>query len=414
MTGKERNKVIVTLIGAVIVGLIVGIAMFIGMMRDGATSKTDSEQIACGVDHMLLVDDSGDVWATGHNAKGELGDVTCDNKTNLVEIEIPKKVVQVAAGDELSFALCSNGDLYAWGDNTSYQMGDGMNISRMEPEKMMENVAYIAAGHKHALAITKDNALYVWGRNKDGALGIADSDCDQKDEEGYACQSIPYKLMDDVVSISAGLDYSMAVTSDSTLYAWGADLEGQLGITQPDSTNADGYPYQSVPAKVMDGVNRVVCGGRYHALAIMDNSDLYAWGKATVGSISTKEVDNTTDMIQTTPIKIMEDVSEVAAGSAHTIALKTDGTAWGWGVNNYGQIGLKRGDATYSMGEETIFCQVEPYEIADNIQAISAGGFMSVIRTNDGLVKSFGCNLYGQLGIGSKEDKYTPTYVPLK
>ena len=400
MTGRERNRKIAVLCGAVVVVAVIAVAMFIGMSKSGATDKMTSAEMACGEDHVLVVDDAGDVYAWGHNLKGELGDVTCDNKSEPVKIEVPGKVIQVAAGNELSFALCKNGDLYAWGNNESYQMGDGMNISRMEPEKIMEDVKAIAAGSNHALAIKEDNALYVWGRNKDGALGIAESDCDQKDENGYACQSTAVKLMDDVTELSAGLDYSMAVTSDGTLYAWGSNIEGQLGLAKTDSTNADGQPYQSVPAKVMDDVSKVACGVRYQALALTTNGDLYCWGKNTVGSVGTRQVDDTENNIQTQPLKIMSDVKEISAGSAHSLALKNDGTLYTWGVNNYGQIGIKKGEFQYAIGEEMIYCQATPVELAKNVEAIAAGGFMSLYRSADGVLRSVGCNLYGQLGIG--------------
>lgn len=412
---RERNKIIATLLGAVVVIVVIAAAMFIGMSKSGATENTTSELLACGDDHTLAVDDSGTVYAWGHNAYGELGDVTCDNKSEPVKVEVPGKVVQVAAGNELTFAVCKNGDLYAWGNNESYQMGDGMNISRMEPEKMMEDVIAVAAGDSHALVIAEDNSLYVFGRNKNGALGIADGECDQTNEEGYACQSTPYKLMDNVVSISAGRDYSMAVTADGTLYGWGYDVDGQIGITDPDSVNDNKEPYQSVPAEIMDGVKKVVCGARYQSLALTENGDLYAWGNAQVGSLGTQDVDNTEDMIQTTPLKIMSDVKDMAAGSAHTVVLKTDGTAYTFGVNNYGQIGMKRGDNTYSIGEETIYYQLKPKKLAENVTAIAAGGFMTMYTSTDGVLRTVGCNLYGQLGIGKDDDSIsTPHAVYLK
>lgn len=413
-TGRERNKILLTLCIAAVVVVGIGVAAFIGFSKSGSTAETTSEMIACGEDHTLVVDASGDVYAFGHNALGELGDVTCENKTSPVRIEVPGKVVQVAAGDELSFALCKNGDLYAWGDNTSYQMGDGMNISRMEPEKVMEDVTTIAAGSRHALAIKKDGALYVWGSNENGALGIPDDQCDQKDADGIACQSTAYKLMDGVSAISAGMDYSMAITNDGTLYAWGYNVEGQLGIKQADSTNANGEPYQSAPAKVMDGVNKVVCGARYQALALTAEGDLYAWGKATVGSVGTTDVDNKKDMIQTKPLKIMSDVKDMAAGSAHSIALKNDGTVYTWGVNNFGQIGIAKGEYQYTVGEEDVYCQATPKKIMSDVEAIGAGGFMTMVRRSDGQLQSFGCNLFGQLGIGSDESTSTPHTVNLK
>ncbi len=394
--------------------VVVGVAAFMGLSKNGATNNTTSEMMASGEDHTLVVDDSGEVYAFGHNAKGELGDVTCENKSTPVHIEVPGKVVQVAAGDELSFALCKNGDLYAWGDDTSYQMGDGMNISRMEPEKIMEDVTAVAAGSTHAMAITKDGSLYIWGCNQNGALGISDSECDQTNDDGVACQSTPYKLMDNVVCISAGEDYSMAVTEDGTLYAWGYDVDGQLGIEEPDSTNEDGEPYQSTPAVVMEGVTKVACGTMYHALALTEDGDVYSWGKATVGSVGVVEVDNTEDIIQTTPVKVMSDVQDIAAGSAHSVALTNDGDVYTWGVNNFGQLGIAKGDFQYTVAEEDVYCQSTPKKVMENIDAICAGGFVTIVHTTDGRLMGCGSNVLGQLGLGDDTDSTSSeTYISL-
>ncbi|MDO4173485.1 MAG: hypothetical protein Q4D42_01860 [Eubacteriales bacterium] len=412
---RERNRAIAALLGTAVVVVVIAVAMFIGLSRNGSTEDITSQEMAIGEDHMLAVDAGGDVYAWGHNKMGELGDVTCDNKSEPVKVEVPGRVVQVAAGNELSFALNKSGNLYAWGDNTSYQMGDGMNISRMEPEKMMEDVAMVAAGSKHAMAIGEDGALYVWGRNKDGALGIDDSACDQTDEDGYACMSTPYKLMDNVAYIDAGEDYSMAITTDGTLYAWGSNIDHQLGLEQTDSENSNGEAYQSEPAKVMDGISKVACGTRYMAFALTEDGVLYGWGDNRVGSVGTTKVADMENNVQATPLKLMEDVTDIAAGSAHAVALTSDGTAYTWGVNNYTQLGMKYGDDVYEIGDESIYYQAEPRELAKHVEAIAAGGFNSMYRSSDGVLRTIGCNLYGQLGIGSEEDSVkTATAVYLK
>lgn len=412
---RERNRAIAIMLGATVVIVVFAITMFFGLSKNGSTEKMTADDMAVGEDHMLAIDAGGKVYAWGHNMQGELGDVTCDNKSAPVRIQVPGKAVQVEAGAELSFARCKNGDLYAWGDNTSYQMGDGMNISRMEPEKMMEHVAMVAAGSYHAMAIDNNGVLYVWGRNKNGALGIADSECDQTDENGYPCMSKPYKLMEDVVYIDAGENYSMAITSDGTLYAWGDNGDHQLGIEQADSVNKDDIAYQSKPAKVMEGVGKVTCGSKYMAFALTDAGELYAWGNASVGSLGTTKVDDTKNQVQATPLKVMDDVQDIAAGSAHAVALKADGTAYTWGVNNYCQLGMKYGDGTYQIGDETIYYQSKPRKLAKNVEAIDAGGFNTIYRSSDGILRSVGSNLYGQLGIDSEEDSVkTPTAIYLK
>ena len=95
----------------------------------------------------------------------------------------------------------------------------------------------------------------------------------------------------------------------------------------------------------------------------------------------------------------MDEVQDIAAGSAHAVALKTDGTAYTWGVNNYCQLGMKYGDSTYTIGEETIYYQTKPRKLAKNVEAIDAGGFNTIYRSSDGVLRSVGCNLYVACGI---------------
>ena len=104
-TGRERNGKIAVLCGTVVVVAVIAVAMFIGMSKSGATDKMTSAQMACGENHVLVVDAAGDVYAWGHNLKGELGDVTCDNKSAPVRIEVPGTAVQVEAGNDVAHAL---------------------------------------------------------------------------------------------------------------------------------------------------------------------------------------------------------------------------------------------------------------------------------------------------------------------
>ena len=103
---RERNKIIAALLGTAVAVVVLAVAMFIGLSKNGSTEKITSEQIAVGEDHMLAVDAGGAVYAWGHNNKGELGNSNCDNQSKPVKaVKISGKVTQVAAGDELSFEI---------------------------------------------------------------------------------------------------------------------------------------------------------------------------------------------------------------------------------------------------------------------------------------------------------------------
>ena len=159
----------------------------------------------------------------------------------------------------------------------------------------------------------------------------------------------------------------------------------------------------------------VSCGAKYMAVALKENGDLYGWGNNSVGSLGVKSVDDAARSVQTKPKKLMSDISYVDAGSAHAAVLKTNGDLYTFGVNNYHQIGIKFGDGTYAIGQETIYYQSKPRKLAENVEAVAAGGFNTLYRSKDGVLRSVGCNLYKQLGIGSEEsDVKTPTAVYLK
>ena len=138
-----------------------------------------------------------------------------------------------AAGDGHFLALANAADLFAWGSNSSGQLGDGTTTSRATPAKVIfppsvTSITQIAAGFAHSLAFTNDG-LYSWGHNSQGDLGDGTT----------ANRALPVKVqlpasVTWISSLSAGFMDSFAVTNDG-LYAWGYNFFGQLG----DGTTAD-------------------------------------------------------------------------------------------------------------------------------------------------------------------------------
>lgn len=417
-SGRQWLMVLGLLVAVIVV--VVAVVLSIYLFTDHSVVRMDKDnQIAVGADHMVAVNPGGMVFTWGHNHYGELGNITTANTSKPVAITSKigsSGVAQVAAGDEITFAVKKNGDLYAWGNNTSYQMGDGMNVSRMEPEKVMEDVVTVAAGGSHAMAIKKDGALYVWGCNSHGQLGLPQDQCDQTNEDGQPCLSQPTKLMDNVAAISCGQDFSAAVTTNGELYVWGYDDFGQLGLGgKTDAKDADGYGYQTTPVKVLDGVADVACGFRQHILALTTDGDVYAWGSNKAGSVGLSQVDDTKNECQTVPAKLMSGIQQIAAGSAHSAALTTDGELYVWGLNTYGQMTFNKGNVL-NMGEEDIYYQPTPKQVKKDIASIYCGGNATAYVTNGGILYTCGSNLYGELGVGqeNKDQIVTPTAVTLK
>jgi 6-phosphogluconolactonase (cycloisomerase 2 family)/alpha-tubulin suppressor-like RCC1 family protein/fibronectin type 3 domain-containing protein len=233
-------------------------------------------------------------------------------------------------------------------------------------------------GDQFSIALKNDGTVGAWGSNSSGQLG-----------DGTTTQGLtPVQAsgLNGVTAVTAGDYHSIALKNDATLWGWGNNGYGQLG----DGTTTN----RNIPVQV-NGLSGVTsfAAGLYHTLAVKNDSTVWAWGYNTTGQLG----DGTT-IDHSTPVQVLSGLSGVAAvtaGYQYSIALKNDGTVWGWGYNSYGQLG----DGTFTT--RTTPVQVNT---VSGITAIAAGGAnesYTVALKNDGTVWAWGNNSYGQLGDGS-------------
>ena len=175
---------------------------------------------SAGGSHSLFVLSDGSLWAMGNNSNGQLGDGTTTNRNYLVRI-MSSNAVAVAAGFTHSLVLKSDGTLWAMGANGNGQLGDGTTTDQHSPEEIIYNggVTAMAAGGFHSLFL-KTNSLWGMGANDQGQLGTGNSV-----EIHGASQLIPGGIS----AISAGYRHSMFITNDGSVYAMGWNVLDQLG-----------------------------------------------------------------------------------------------------------------------------------------------------------------------------------------
>lgn len=239
-----------------------------------------------------------------------------------------------------------------------------------------------SAGVNHTLAIKTNGTLWTWGFNGSGQLG--DGSGNNKAEP------IQIGTDTDWITISAGGNHSLAIKADGSLWAWGDNLFGQVG----DGTFGN---QRNIPVKIGTSTNwKSIVAGRTFSLAIKTDGTLWAWGDNSDGQLGHQSV-------SFSPLQVGTSTNwkSVSAGGFHTLALKTDGTLWAWGSNTNGQLG----DGT--TNEQSI-----PKQIGIDIwNTISAGHNFSLALKTDGTLWAWGANNDGQLGNATYTDQYTPAKI---
>jgi alpha-tubulin suppressor-like RCC1 family protein len=217
--------------------------------------------IAAGCDHSLAVRTDGTVQSWGSDASGQLGDggALVGQPTPLAVTGLTG-VVAVAGGDGFSLALRTDGTLRSWGLDSWGQLGDGAALTNQAvPVSVvgLTNVVAIAAGESHSLALRADGTVWSWGYDGWGQLGRGVRDLNPHPTP----TAVPG--LSNVVAIAAGKSHSLAIRSDGTVWAWGSNWIGQLGLG-----TIDGYPH-ATPLAVPGLAEAVaIAGGRGHSLAI--------------------------------------------------------------------------------------------------------------------------------------------------
>ncbi len=260
------------------------------------------------------------------------------NGTNTTYITVSINALywsSVSAGGRHTLAIKSDGTLWAWGSNGSGQLGIGptpRNPPIDTPRHVRQGTYWssVSAGSAHTLAIKSDASLWAWGRNNHGQLGIGSTDLNKTSPQ-YV------ELNTSWSSVSAGEDHSLGIKSDASLWSWGFNSNGQLGIGPNPPLYSINTPQH---VELNTSWNSVSAGG-FHSLGIQDNDISLSWGYNNLGQLG-----DGTIIERDHPLSI-DSASQwrsVSAGAYHTLAIRFDGTLWAWGSNSFGQLGI--GDAT--------------------------------------------------------------------
>ena len=322
------------------------------------------------------------------------------------------RLAGINAGGSHSVSVSSDGQVYAWGDNTHGQIGDGTHTGRTLPTGTAAPADVLftqaTAGRNHTAALDTAGRIWTWGDNSDGQLGRGTVGGDDSAPGLAATGDTRF------TQINAGDDHTIALDTTGHVWTWGNDTYGQLG--RGTAGSATGTPaIRPMPEGTPPGLvyTQIQAGGN-HSLAIANNGTLYAWGDDTYGQLG----DNKTGTATATPSPVRTPTVAppsftwlyLAAGKDHTLAIATDTTAnttavYAFGSGRHGQIGK------FGAGADNPLPTKTDLPNGADILRVSAGGQTSQAIISTGTLFTWGSNTNSQIGDGTNTDRKQPVAI---
>jgi alpha-tubulin suppressor-like RCC1 family protein len=372
------------------------------------TGLVNVTAIAAGANHAIAFDTSNQAWTWGENTQGQLGNGSGGDLSHTYDSDVPSvaltSVTAIAAGGDHSIAIYG-GYIYTWGDNTDGQDGQGYTGGNfIYPVYAYVNYyigtpTAVAAGVNHSDALNSSGNVWTWGDNTYGQLGDGSGLGGNNPNVTEVQQVGGGGPLAGVTAIAAGGNHSLALISGGTVDSWGYDSNGQLG------NGTSGSPtYDSDLPVVVTGLSdvTVIAGGGIHSLAVQTDGAVQAWGGNTDGQLGDcTNTDRSTFVLVNFGVCGAGSIAAVAAGTFHSLTLKADGTVWAWGDNSYGELGDENTDPTNVPVQ--VHDPSDPTKYLTGVTAIAAGDYYSLALKSDGTVWAWGNNSYGLLGDGFAE-----------
>jgi alpha-tubulin suppressor-like RCC1 family protein len=351
----------------------------------------DLTSLAAGKYHSLALNGAGALLSWGLNDLGQLATANTLNQRTPIPIRADGPLQgrvfnMVRSGKYHSLARDTTGALWSWGFNEYGQLGDGTRLTRNRATPVRfpgaARVETMACGGSHSLAVASDHHLYSWGNNAHGALGNGDirkrsSTIPALADEGGALAN------GRLIALAAGNYHSLALDAEGRVFAWGDNRFGQLG----DGTTLTRFAPIQVGGALQTLRVKSIAAGYFFSLALTDDGRLFAWGADESGQIGDGKPFSPLATDQSTLSRLLPTeihcgatpIARVAAGFSHVLTLDSEGILWSWGANRAGQLG----DGTLisrSTPQPVFLLGLRP---KSRIIALAAGAEHSLIVTRD-------------------------------
>lgn len=306
--------------------------------------------------------------------------------------ELQQKAVRLAAGTDHSVVVANDGTVWGWGLNSEGQIGNGERGNRKLKPVQAEGLSDVVA------VSCGDHATVALKR--DGTVWAWGNNISgQLGAEGEEPRAIPARVpgLDDIVALAGGYTHIVALKRDGTVWTWGANHYFQLD----DDAGVKRRPAPMQVPRLYD-VTAIAAGGG-HSVALRSDGSVWTWGWNEHAQLG----DGTTDH-HAIPrvVRGISGVKAIASGDEHVLALGTDGTVWAWGINDHGEVGIPP--------DQENQIQRRPVQVPglEGITAIASRRYHNIALDGDGTVLAWGEGSFGALGTGTPRDSPTPLKVP--
>lgn len=385
---------------------------YLANQSGGNVITTSWKQITANANSSLALRSDDTLWFWGEGQFGQSGQGNTINRSNPIQINHPnapsktwKKIGENNTTNNAIAAIDSDDKLYMWGRNAQGQLADGTTVDKSTPTAVMADKNwYMISGSK---GITTDYKLWSWGPNTLGELGD-NTTIDKSSPVQITAESGTVVSFILVTGASTTAAHNFALSIENKLYGWGQNNTGQLGNNTTTNRSAptilvapfDTYSWSMVSVGNMDGVGTQ--GG--HTLAIRSNGTLYAWGINASGQLGISSTQN-----KSSPVLVTSDYTDVptswaaiAASNSRSLAVDVDGYPYGWG---YAAVNGAVGDNTTVNKSKPVIISTFTWS------KIASGFFHSNAITEDGFMFGWGANNVGNIGNNTTVARSAPVAI---
>ena len=330
------------------------------------------------------------LYTCGNNTCGELGQTDTINKSSPVQVGNLTTWSFLSNCNETTAGIKSDGTLWMWGLNTNGCLGDGTTINKSSPIQVGSLTIWkrVCVGYYYSvLAIRTDGTLWGWGLNNIGELANLTT-CSSPVQIGALTT---WSKLSDSMAKTAG-----AIRTDGTLWTWGANaIYGQMG----DNTTVD----KSSPTQVgsLTTWKSIQTMAQYSSAALRTDGTLWAWGYNTYGQVGQGDGIRRSSPIQIGSLTTWKTFS--CTGDYAIAAIQNNGTLWTWGDNIYGELGNNNNGVSQSF-------PIQVGNLTTWLKVSCGTDSMLAIKT-DGTLWGWGRNSSGQIGDGTITERDSPVQI---